>query len=168
MTQYVSPGVYVEEIPSAIKPIAGVSTSTAGFIGVVADKIDQPLAQLSVGTGDGTKTVFNLPVYPIDPAHSTVRVDGSAVTGVTLANDDTHKVSTATFTTAPAAPTATSPSKITLVPKFFLPVPAGTPTLCTTLRSSLAISVAIHNTVTLSTPCMAFSITAAAAATLCA
>jgi phage tail sheath protein FI len=34
---YRSPGVYVEEVPSAIKPIAGVSTSTTGFIGVFAD-----------------------------------------------------------------------------------------------------------------------------------
>ena len=32
-----APGVYVEEVPSAIKPIAGVGTSTAGFIGVSVD-----------------------------------------------------------------------------------------------------------------------------------
>jgi len=65
MAQYLSPGVYVEEVPSAIKPIAGVSTSTAGFIGVVADFISQPLGKstgASVATGDGTKTAFNLPV----------------------------------------------------------------------------------------------------------
>ncbi len=39
MPQYLSPGVYVEEVPSAVKAIAGVSTSTPGFIGVVPDKI---------------------------------------------------------------------------------------------------------------------------------
>ncbi|HEX8070849.1 MAG TPA: phage tail sheath subtilisin-like domain-containing protein [Pyrinomonadaceae bacterium] len=39
MPQYLSPGVYVEEVPSAVKPIAGVSTSTAGFVGIVPDKI---------------------------------------------------------------------------------------------------------------------------------
>ncbi len=33
MAQYLSPGVYVEEIPSAVQAIVGVSTSTAGFIG---------------------------------------------------------------------------------------------------------------------------------------
>jgi len=131
MAQYLSPGVYVEEVPSAIKPIAGVSTSTAGFIGVIADTINQPLAKLTganVGTGDGTKTVFNLPVYPIDKAHTTVKVDGTTATGVTLANDDTNKVSTVTFTTAPG-----SGSKITadIMPSFS-PVPAGTPKLCTT------------------------------------
>ncbi len=35
MPQYLSPGVYVEEVPSAVQPIAGVGTSTAGFVGVV-------------------------------------------------------------------------------------------------------------------------------------
>jgi uncharacterized protein len=39
MPQYLSPGVYVQEVPSSIKAIAGVSTSTAGFIGVVPDKL---------------------------------------------------------------------------------------------------------------------------------
>src|SRR5262245_37078305 len=39
MAQYLSPGVYVEEVPSSIKAIAGVSTSTAGFIGIVPDKV---------------------------------------------------------------------------------------------------------------------------------
>lgn len=32
MPDYRAPGVYVEEVPSAIKPIAGVSTSTAGSL----------------------------------------------------------------------------------------------------------------------------------------
>jgi phage tail sheath protein FI len=36
MPQYQAPGVYVEEVPSAVKPIAGVGTSTAAFIGVSA------------------------------------------------------------------------------------------------------------------------------------
>jgi phage tail sheath protein FI len=39
MPEYLSPGVYVEEVPSAIKPITGVSTSTAAFVGVVPDSI---------------------------------------------------------------------------------------------------------------------------------
>jgi uncharacterized protein len=37
MAQYLAPGVYVEEVPSAVRPIAGVGTSTAAFIGVAAD-----------------------------------------------------------------------------------------------------------------------------------
>ena len=39
MASYLSPGVYVEEIPSAQQPIAGVGTNTVGFIGVVPDVI---------------------------------------------------------------------------------------------------------------------------------
>jgi phage tail sheath protein FI len=42
MPQYLSPGVYVEEVPSAVKPIAGVGTSTAGFVGQVADNVVMP------------------------------------------------------------------------------------------------------------------------------
>ena len=42
MAQYLSPGVYVEEVPSAVKPIAGVGTSTAGFIGNVPDSVQLP------------------------------------------------------------------------------------------------------------------------------
>ena len=42
MPQYLSPGVYVEEVPSAVKPIAGVGTSTAGFIGFVPDSVQLP------------------------------------------------------------------------------------------------------------------------------
>jgi len=39
MPEYLSPGVYVEEVPSANPPIAGVSTSTAAFVGIVPDTI---------------------------------------------------------------------------------------------------------------------------------
>ena len=42
MPEYLSPGVYVEEVPSAVKPIAGVGTSTAGFIGLVANNVTMP------------------------------------------------------------------------------------------------------------------------------
>ena len=34
-TTYLSPGVYVEEVPSGTSPIVGVGTSTAGFIGLI-------------------------------------------------------------------------------------------------------------------------------------
>ena len=37
MPTYLAPGVYVEEVPAAVRPIAGVGTSTAGFVGVAAD-----------------------------------------------------------------------------------------------------------------------------------
>ncbi len=34
MPEYLYPGVYVEEIDTGNKPIEGVSTSTAGFLGI--------------------------------------------------------------------------------------------------------------------------------------
>ncbi|NEO37701.1 MAG: phage tail sheath family protein [Moorea sp. SIOASIH] len=40
MPTYLSPGVYVEEVASGSAPIAGVGTSTAGFIGAFADSIN--------------------------------------------------------------------------------------------------------------------------------
>jgi phage tail sheath protein FI len=36
MPNYLSPGVYVEEVPPSAQPIAGVGTSTAAFIGLIA------------------------------------------------------------------------------------------------------------------------------------
>lgn len=42
MPSYQSPGVYVEEMPPSSRPIAGVGTSTAGFVGVVPNSIIMP------------------------------------------------------------------------------------------------------------------------------
>lgn len=39
---YKSPGVYVEDVPPSSRPIAGVGTSTAGFVGVVPDTVAMP------------------------------------------------------------------------------------------------------------------------------
>lgn len=63
MPQYLAPGIYVEEAPPAARPIAGVGTSTAGFIGVVADDVEMPVnsenntAQLPVATADEPQLV---------------------------------------------------------------------------------------------------------------
>jgi uncharacterized protein len=43
MPQYFSPGVYVEEIKPKAQAIAGTGTSTAGFIGIVADDVILPI-----------------------------------------------------------------------------------------------------------------------------
>lgn len=49
MTTYLSPGVYVKEVSSGLVPIAGVGTSTAGFIGIIISQVrtdgDPPLNQ---------------------------------------------------------------------------------------------------------------------------
>jgi len=59
MPEYLAPGVYVEEVPSAVKPIAGVGTSTAGFVGVSAD--------ISGGWDAGTKS--GMPARPTGGAY---------------------------------------------------------------------------------------------------
>lgn len=108
MPQYLSPGVYVEEVPSAVKPIAGVGTSTAGFIGQVPDSLEIPanfVKAEQIGIGDGSTTTFNLDHYPVlTTANFEIRVAGAAVTDAMLSNDDANKVSQVTFTTtAPAS-----------------------------------------------------------------
>jgi hypothetical protein len=93
MPDYRAPGVYVEEVPSAIKPIAGVSTSPAGFIGVFGDEpIMIPgdrVAAETVGTGDGTKKEFDLQKHPvlISPESFAVRVKGELAAGARLDNE---------------------------------------------------------------------------------
>src|SRR5262245_8866166 len=71
MPQYLSPGVYVEEVPSAIKPIAGVSTSTACFVGVIPDSVQIPEQNpkydpTGKSAGDDTKKPFILRPFPAD------------------------------------------------------------------------------------------------------
>jgi Bacteriophage tail sheath protein len=48
MPEYLHPGVYVQEVPSAVRPIEGVSTSTAGFVGI-ADKGPAPGFEMPIG-----------------------------------------------------------------------------------------------------------------------
>lgn len=57
MPTYASPGVYVEEVPSSVKAIAGVSTSTPGFIGVFPDTIHL-LAKREPTAADPATTQF--------------------------------------------------------------------------------------------------------------
>jgi phage tail sheath protein FI len=52
MAEYLSPGVYVEEIEMGAKPIEGVSTSTAGFIGL-SEKGDEYLNKPTLVTSWG-------------------------------------------------------------------------------------------------------------------
>ena len=104
MPQYFHPGVYVQEVPSAVRPIAGVGTSTAGFIGVVSDDEAVPsraVAGEAIGKGDKKTASFPLHIYPVqtDPTTYSVKVDGKAVAAgaATLVNDDTNLVSSVTF-----------------------------------------------------------------------
>ena len=64
MPEYLSPGVYVEEIPSGPVPIQGVSTSTAGFVGLTERGPVQP--RLVTGWGDYVSWFGGL----VDPTES--------------------------------------------------------------------------------------------------
>jgi len=76
MPQYLAPGVYVEEVPSVIKPIAGAGTSTAGFVGVVADTVTMPLLPGRSGLkADGT-TPEPADFATVAPAGEEQLVDG--------------------------------------------------------------------------------------------
>lgn len=69
MPQYLAPGVYVEEVPSGTKPIAGVSTSTAAFVGVVADDVTMPVQPgrfaAPAAAGSGGKGKSGPPAAPV-------------------------------------------------------------------------------------------------------
>jgi phage tail sheath protein FI len=137
MPQYFAPGVYVEEVPSAIKAIAGVSTSTAGFIGVFPDTLTIPVGSVTdetIGAGDATKTVFDLPKgrYPVSTDNKTfqIRVNNApAAAGTTLTNDDAKGIAQVTFTAAPPAKAVITGDYITIT--SFSPVPVGQAKLCT-------------------------------------
>lgn len=92
MPQYLSPGVYVEEVPSAVKPIAGVSTSTAGFIGIVAEQLAVPptfaTRTQTIKGGDGT-TIFDLDAFPVVTTANTYEVRvGNQQVAAKLENTD--------------------------------------------------------------------------------
>ena len=105
MPQYLSPGVYVEEVPSAVKPIAGVSTSTAGFVGIVANQLPVPptfmtrTQRIEEGV-DGANKIFDLDAFPVVKTANTyqVRVDDQQV-AATL--DNTDEKSQVTLTDVP-------------------------------------------------------------------
>lgn len=138
MPQYLSPGVYVEEVPSAVQTIAGVGTSTAGFIGIVPNTLTVPVSSSvmvgeAIGKGDGTKTVFDLDKYPVNTAAGTfqMRVADVPVTA-TLANIDASRVSRVTFGSAPVANAVITGDYVAeYMTQTFQPAPAGEVRLCT-------------------------------------
>ena len=66
MPEYLSPGVYVEEVPFGGKPIEGVGTTTAGFVGAarygpvdLEPEIVTSLAEFVRAYGDGQQVEFS-------------------------------------------------------------------------------------------------------------
>ena len=108
MVAYLSPGVYVEEVKSGVSPIAGVGTSTAGFIGVInsgtgttstqTTTIGSSNAPVSLNdtsgnilTGTGTKKSFT---FVINEGETFVADEGSYNFYYTIEGEDTEAVVT--------------------------------------------------------------------------
>jgi phage tail sheath protein FI len=128
MPQYLAPGVYVEEVPSAVKAIAGVGTSTAGFIGIVPGTPvpGERVLNEPVGTGTGSKKNYKLARTPVDPATAEVKVNNVALTaGFTLTNEtDSSQVK------LDAAPEQGAPITVSYT-QVFEPIAPGEVKLCT-------------------------------------
>ncbi|NJR26492.1 MAG: phage tail sheath family protein [Richelia sp. CSU_2_1] len=111
MPTYLSPGVYVEEISSGIAPIAGVGTSTAGFIGAIAPDGTNNIYKINlekvegekVGTGDGEKKTFDLSQSPVSTTTGSfkVKVGETENTTASIVNADRKSQISFTATTAP-------------------------------------------------------------------
>lgn len=126
-----SPGVYVFEEPSAVKAIAGVSTSTAGFIGVILTSAGIPTEQSedkkTIGPTTAEQKTFDLGDYPVVKQEnvsvsvertlesSEYSVDGSTVKlneapGTKAQVTINYKVSGEQKTSGPTTPTANQKS----------------------------------------------------------
>jgi phage tail sheath protein FI len=99
-----APGVYVFEETSAVKAIAGVSTSTAGFIGVISTTGDPSREQAkdkdkTIGPTTAKESTFDLGDYPVVKQESVaVSVERTLQTGEYTVDQAGHKV---TLKTAP-------------------------------------------------------------------
>lgn len=99
MPTYLSPGVYVEEIASGSAPIAGVGTSTAGFIGIITtqQKTTQPQeASENASPVSKTETI----VGKASTKNYDLNVPAGATSGtvVKVMVNDTDKTADATIT----------------------------------------------------------------------
>ena len=85
MPQYMSPGVYVEEVPSGSAPIAGVGTSTAGFVGLVADGASMPRmpdgTAYKLAPAGEPQLVTNFTAYTAKFGEVAARVDSNSALG---------------------------------------------------------------------------------------
>jgi phage tail sheath protein FI len=70
MPPYLSPGVYVEEVPPLARPIAGVGTSTPGFIGVIPETIQIPAIAVKGDSPSDIARGYKLVDFPLPPANT--------------------------------------------------------------------------------------------------
>jgi uncharacterized protein len=135
MAQYLSPGVYVEEVPSAVQAIEGVGTSTAAFIGMVPNTVDMPrringeqhFPETPPAAPANTYTLLHSPVAT-DAGTFEVWVGGQLDPGATLAN----AAGTSTVRTTLANPQGRAVVVNYLYKEVFtIPAAPGVPKQCT-------------------------------------
>ncbi|AFY37034.1 phage tail sheath protein [[Leptolyngbya] sp. PCC 7376] len=110
MPSYLSPGVYVEEVPSGSAPIAGVGTSIAAFIGTInpsayqsdattTQTVGSSAAPVAIGTGEGgnKKSYIFADLYPISGSNYGFFADGEAAAVESVTNNDADKTVTVKF-----------------------------------------------------------------------
>jgi phage tail sheath protein FI len=95
MPSYLSPGVFVEEVPSAIQTIAGVGTNTVGFIGVVDDTIQYPVL-LPDDKYQGLLRDAQNKIYGADDDYKDAAIQGRLATAQGALNDANNRVARAT------------------------------------------------------------------------
>jgi Bacteriophage tail sheath protein len=128
---YLSPGVYVEEIPSALQAIAGVSTSTAVFIGLSPDSVEIPKPNpkydpTKVPTAESAAAAAASAAASTSSRRSRSSPSGE---GSTEPGEGSGTSDTQPSTVSPAAAEATNSPYVTET--FALLAPAGEPRLIT-------------------------------------
>ena len=103
MPEYLSPGVYVEEVPSGAQTITGVGTSTAGFVGIVKGFAvrDVPVDPV-LPPNDSSGTKFALAHHKVVTSSGTCEV---RLAGASFKTDPTNPTAATSNTPAPATVT---------------------------------------------------------------
>ncbi len=164
MPEYLAPGVYVEEVPSAIKVIEGAGTSTCGFVGVARRG---PINQATLITSQSEfYAVFGRPIdirqryylghavecffreggsrcYVVRVAHYTDILDPDTVAAATARTSLANKSSSDVLEVTASSPGAWGRNLRVMV--------ANTSKLATTLSAELADGVAVDRITVAST-----------------
>ncbi len=64
MPEYLAPGVYIEEVRRGVRPIEGVSTSTAGFLGATQRGPETPRLITRRGDREVTEKISTTNPFP--------------------------------------------------------------------------------------------------------
>lgn len=136
MPQYLSPGVYVEEVPSAVQAIAGVSTSTAGFLGAATAtsyEVPRPNPYRNALLAETATVDVPLPPTPTAAADAAVAESlvGATVGGTVLADIDAAKQAVADARTANLTAITIQNTVFFRATFTIAPTNVGEPKLCT-------------------------------------